>query len=364
MKKNIFLKNAIVVCLMMTTALAGCLGDNDDHGHDHDDVIRLAYTIKDDYDNPDTNPQLMADYIAEHSGYDVEIYPISSSNAAIEAVRFGHADAAFLDGGAAFVAWKSHGLEAILADTKSDGSTYYTAAAWVRNSSNITSLEQLEGNNSCHTGWLKSAGMLMPMGYMIGEEMVEVQGNPDDIESLRATIEAHFDTATIPESGAQYYGYGGAFECMTAGVGDVAFAKTSSYEDHCEGNEWCLDRDEYRMLEPAFGQVPTLPVMVDPTHIDSDKQDAFVAAMLAMSDEMWVEDYPMDDKNYTGCYSMTTQQVADIPQNTCGGEILKNVLENKGAVVSVTSQEHLGSYSDAIASIPGIDAYFEDKYGS
>ena len=181
---------------------------------------------------------------------------------------------------------------------------------------------------------------------------------------LRTTIEAHFDTATIPESGAQYYGYGGAFECMTTGAGDVAFAKTSSYEDHCEGNEWCLDRDEYRMLEPAFGQVPTHPVMIDPTQIDSDKQDAFVAAMLAMSSEMWVEDYPMGDTNYTGCYSMTTHQVANISQNTCGGEILKNVLENKGAVVSVTSQDHLGSYSDAIGVIPGINAYFEDKYGS
>jgi len=360
-KRNAILKNAIVVFLMMTTAFAGCLGDGDDHD---EHIIRLAFTVKDDYENPDNNPQFMADYISEHSGYDVEIYPISSSNAAIEAVRFGHADAAFLDGGAAFVAWKSHGLETILADTKSDGSTYYTAAGWVLNSSNITTLEQLEGNNSCHTGWLKSAGMLMPMGYMIGQGMVDVQGDSDDIESLRTTIENHFDTATIPESGAQYYGYSGAFECMTTGVGDVAFAKTSSYEDHCEGEEWCLDRDEYRMLEPAFGQVPTHPVMVDPNQIDSEKQDAFVAAMLAMSSEMWVQDYPMGDTNYTGCYSMTTHQVADIPQNTCGGEILQNVLENNGAVVSVTSQDHLGSYSDAIANIPGISAYFEDKYGS
>ena len=61
---------------------------------------------------------------------------------------------------------------------------------------------------------------------------------------------------------------------------------------------------------------------------------------------------------------MTTHQVANISQNTCGGEILKNVLENKGAVVSVTSQAHLGSYSDAIANIPGISAYFDDKYDS
>ena len=112
---------------MLTTAFAGCLGDSEEEVDDSN-VIRLAFTVKDDYENPDTNPQFMADYISEHSGYDVEIYPISSSNAAIEAVRFGHADAAFLDGGAAFVAWKSHGLEAILADTKSDGSTYYTAA--------------------------------------------------------------------------------------------------------------------------------------------------------------------------------------------------------------------------------------------
>ena len=344
----------------MATALAGCLGGEDS---DDENVIRLAYTVKDDYENPDSNPQMMADYIEAHSGYEVEIYPISSSNAAIEAVRFGHADAAFLDGGAAFVAWKSHGLEAILADTKSDGSTYYTAAAWVRNSSNITSLEQLEGNNSCHTGWLKSAGMLMPMGYMIGNGMVEVDGNSNDIESLRTTIENHFDVATIPESGAQYYGYSGAFECMTAGVGDVAFAKTSSYEDHCEGNDWCLARDEYRILEPHFGQVPSHPVMIHPGQIDDAKRDAFVAAMLAMSSEMWVEDYPMDGTNHTGCYSMTTHQVADLPQNTCGGEILKNVLENNGGVTTVTSESHLGTYSAAIGSIPGINEYFADKYG-
>jgi hypothetical protein len=85
--------------------------------------------------------------------------------------------------------------------------------------------------------------------------------------------------------------------------------------------------------------------------------------MLAMSNEMWVEDYPIAGVNYTGCYDMTTQQVADIAQNTCGGEILQNVLENNGAVVPVTSQDHLGSYSDAIANIPGITAYFDDKYG-
>ena len=147
MKFNKLSQNSIVVALLLTTAFAGCIGEENS-----DNLIRIAFTVKDDYDDPDTNPQLLADFIAEYSGYDVELYPIANENAAIEALNFGHADAAFLDGGAGFVAWKSHGLEAVLADQKDDGSTYYTAAAWVLNSSDITSLEQLEGNNSCHTG--------------------------------------------------------------------------------------------------------------------------------------------------------------------------------------------------------------------
>ena len=326
MKKSGLLKNAIVVCLLMTTAFAGCIGGADSS----DEVIRIAFTVKDDYDDPDTNPQLLADYIAEHSGYEVQLYPIANENAAIEALNFGHADVAFLDGGAGFVAWKNHGLETVLADQKDDGSTSYTAAAWVLASSNITTLEQLEGNNSCHTGWLKSAGMLMPMGYMIGNGIVDVQGPEDEIESLRTTIEAHFDNASIPSSGDLYYGYGGAFNCMTQGVGDVAFAKTSSYEDHCEGNDWCLDREDYRILEPHFGQVPSHPVIVNPDNA-GDKQDALIAALLALNTDEG------------------------------GAAILENVLNTHG-LVSVTSESHLGSYSDAISNIPGITAYFEEKY--
>lgn len=322
----IFSKNCIVVLLLLTTTFAGCIGGDDSP----DDVIRIAFTVKDDYDNSEANPQLLADFIAEHSGYTVELYPIANENAAIEALNFGHADVAFLDGGAGFVAWKSHGLEVVLADQKDDGSTSYTAAAWVLNSSNITTLEQLEGNNSCHTGWLKSAGMLMPMGYMIGNGLVEVEGPEDEIESLRTTIETHFDNTSIPSSGDLYYGYSGAFNCMTQGVGDVAFAKTTSYEDHCEGNDWCLNRDEYRILEPNFGQVPSHPVIVNPDDA-GEKQDALISALIALNTEEG------------------------------GTAILGNVL-NTPRLVSVTSEDHLGSYSDAISNIPGITAYFAEKY--
>ena len=328
MKMKTFGLNALLVCMLLSTAFAGCL----DRGAQLEDTvtIRIAYTVQDDYDNPDADPNTLVDFIAEQTGAVVELYPITSDGAAIEAVRFGHADIAFLDGGSAYLAWKMHGMEAIVADENSDGSTSYTAAAWVLNSSNITSLEQLEGNASCHTGWLKSAGMLMPMGYMIGAGMVDVEGDTEDIESLRTTIESHFSTATIPAKGELYYGYDGAFQCMTEGEGDVAFAKTSSYEDHCEGNDWCLDRDEYRILEPHFGQVPSHPVMVG-ADVDETKVELIRAALLALN---------------------TVEG---------GDAILENVLNTAG-YASVDSESHLGDYSENLDSIPGIEAYLSSKY--
>lgn len=318
--------NALLVTIILSASMAGCLASEED-----ENVIRIAFKIQDDYDNPSANPQILADFIAAQSGYAVEIYPITSDIAAIEALRFGHADIAFLDGGAAWIAWQQHGLDAILADQKSDGTTSYTAQAWVLADSDIQSLEDLEGKDSCHTGWLKSAGMLMPMGYMINNGIVVVSDYADDISSLRTTIEDHFGNASIPVSGDLYYSYSGAFRCMTEGVGDVAFGKMTSYEDHCEGNDWCLERDQYRPLEPAFGQVPSHPVMVNTETTSPEKIDMIVEAFLAL--------------------------------NTAegGAEILDGVLNTPG-ISEVTTEGHLGSYSEAIGAIPGIAAYFDEKY--
>ena len=318
---------SLVIGLMISTTLTGCLGEDDDN------VIRIAFKTQDDYDDPEANPQRLADFISQQTGMDVELYPIASDVAAIEALRFGHADIAILDGGAAWMAWQQHGFDAILADQKSDGSTYYIASAWVLNDSDIHSLDDLQGKDSCHTGWLKSAGMLMPMGYMIGHGMIEVSGDNEDIDSLRTTIENYFGNASIPSSGDPYYGYSGAFRCMTEGAGDVAFAKTTSFEDHCDGNNWCLNRSDYRMLQPAFGMVPSHPIMVNSERTGEEKVDAITNAFLSLN------------------------------TNPEGQIILESVLNTPG-ISQVNTEEHLGSYSEAISSIPGIAAYFEEKYGN
>ena len=67
--------------------------------------IRIAFEVKDDYTDVDLNPQLLADYVAAETGVEVTLYPVSSEGAIIEALRFGHADIAFMDGGAAWMGW-------------------------------------------------------------------------------------------------------------------------------------------------------------------------------------------------------------------------------------------------------------------
>ncbi|MEC8766199.1 MAG: PhnD/SsuA/transferrin family substrate-binding protein [Candidatus Thermoplasmatota archaeon] len=343
------------------------------------DKIRVAYEVKSDYDNVDANPQLLADHLSASLGVEVELYNVDSEGAIIEALRFGNADIAFMDGGSAWVGWKEYGLAAMAADQKSDERTYYEAHAWVLADSDIAAAHLdddpstdpfalLEGKTSCHTGWLKSAGMLLPMGYLIGQGYADVVGDPDDVNSLRDTILSHFnDNASIPDSGTPYYGYAGAVKCLSEGFGDVAFAKDSTVDSYCandnasDNEAWCLDRDQYIPL-PAFGKAPSHPVMYNPDRLDMQTRTAVLNALMAMNNEMYVVDYAVGGQAYTGCYDITTHQVdAESDMNTCGDQILNNVLNTPG-LVRVNTQEHLGSYSALISHVPGIAAYYNDKY--
>ncbi|MDA7555863.1 PhnD/SsuA/transferrin family substrate-binding protein [Euryarchaeota archaeon] len=341
--------------------------------------VRIAYEIKADYDNIDENPQILADYLEEVLGVTVELYSVDSEGAIIEALRFGNADIAFMDGGAAWVGWKEYGLAAMAADQKSDGRTYYNAHAWVKADSEMAlahldddpgtdPFTLLEGKTSCHTGWLKSAGMLLPMGYLIGNEYAPVIGDGDDIESLRNTIYGFFNSdASIPDSGTPYYSYSGAVKCLSDGTGDVAFAKDSTIDSYCgnevsEDNEdWCLERDQYVAL-PTFGQAPSHPIMYNPESLDVQTRTAILNALMTLNYETYIENYTVMGDTYTGCYDISVHVIdEDSPKNTCGSEILENVLNTPG-LVRVTSQEHMGGYSELISNIPGISSYYSDKF--
>ena len=339
------LKAGFLLTLFLLMPLAGCLGEDDAR----EDTLVIAYEVRDDYATVDENPQALAEYLSTVLGMEVELYTTQSEGAMLEALRFGNADIAIMDGGAAWVGWQHYGLDVLAADQNSDGRTHYTAHAWVLNDSAMAEAAQdddsetdpfamLKGTTSCHTGWLKSAGMLFPMGYLIGQGHAEVVGDEDDIESLRNTIFSFFnENASIPESGTPYYGYAGAVKCLSEGRGDVAFAKDSTVDVYCantnasENEAWCLDRDRYVAL-PAFGQAPSHPVMYNPEAMGAEKAAAVRAAFVGMS------------------------------ADPLAAPVLEHVLNTPG-LVNVTAEAHLGTYSEAIVHIPGIEAYFNTKYG-
>ncbi|MBL6744196.1 MAG: PhnD/SsuA/transferrin family substrate-binding protein [Candidatus Poseidonia sp.] len=332
----------LLMFLFAASSLSGCIGASED-----EDVLRIAFSVKDDYTSFEENPQKLADYLSDATGRTVEIYPITSDALALEALRFGSADIAFLDGGAAWMGWQQYGLQVMGADMNSDGRTYYEAHAWVLNDSaagqamndgddSTDPFELLEGEASCHTGWLKSAGMLIPMGYFIGQGYAEVVGDSEDIESLRNTIFNHFsEDSTIPDSGTLYYGYGGALRCLSEGEGGVAFVKDSTVDAYCseESSEsWCLERERYVAL-PAFGQAPSHPLMYQPDSIDDETRQVIIDSLVALN---------------------ATED---------GRSMLENILNTPG-VVEITTEEHLGSYGSLIEHVPGITSYLEDKYQS
>lgn len=331
-----------VLFMLHFSLLSGCLADDDEV------VIKIAFSVRDDYTDFDENPQKLADYLSDAIGVKVEIYPITSDALALEALRFGSADMAFLDGGSGWLGWKQYGLEVIAADKNSDGRTYYNAQAWVLNDSaaaqamfdddpNTDPFSELSGLPSCHTGWLKSAGMLIPMGFFIANNYTEVVGDVNDIESLRNTIFSYFSQdAIIPETGTPYYNYGGALRCLSEGAGEVAFVKDNSVDTYCgsanadENEDWCLDLARYVAL-PAFGQAPSHPLMYNPTTVDEAHRDALVQALV------------------------------DLENSEDGLAILHQILNTPG-IVETTTEEHLGSYSSLIEHVPGISAYFGEQY--
>ena len=116
----------------------------------------------------------------------------------------------------------------------------------------------------------------------------------------------------------------------------MAFAKDSTVDSYCnnedpsENEEWCLEMDEYVAL-PAFGRSPSHPVMYNPEIMDNSTLELLTESLVGMSG------------------------------NSEGALILENVL-NTGAIVETNAQDHLGSYSTMLSNIPGISAYYSEKY--
>ena len=338
------LRAQIISIILLSCIISGCIGDEE--GDRERTSLVIAYEVSADMLVSDKNPQILADHISENTNFDVSIYTVDSKVAMLEALRFGNVDIAYMDSGNAWIGWNQYGIEALAADRKSDGRSYYNAHAWVLEDSEmaIAHLDSdpltnpfslMEGMISCHTGWLESVGMMLPMGFLLGLGYANVLGDPNDIESLRGTIHGFFsEDSSIPDPGTPYYGLSGALKCLSEGSGQIAFLKDNTISDYCPEEEidqredWCLENSRYVAL-PSFAKAPSDVFVYNPDHLQNDSISNIMNLLMSLGEE---------------------QDSSDMLFNTFGTR----------GVVETNSDDHLGIYSSFVSSIPGISAYYVD----
>ena len=130
-------KSVLMVLLMCTASLAGCIGGDENSDDSAQETITIAYYLADDSES-NAQAQGMADRLSADLGVPVNLYDVSSEGMIIQALRFGNADIGFLEGGPAWIGWQEYGLSVLAVETTtSSGATHYNASAWVLNGSDI-----------------------------------------------------------------------------------------------------------------------------------------------------------------------------------------------------------------------------------
>ena len=317
------------------TGLAGCLGDDGESGGeeqdgnpdgeaDVSDKFVIAAEPLDAPEDVEREWEPLAEWIEEETGVPTEITRVSNPSAAIGALATGQAHASYLSGGGpAWVGWNMYGFETLAVEADEEGLTYYVAAAYTRSDTGIETMRDAKGVDSAHTGDLKGAGMLIPVAYLVQEELVEFDEN-DDVTAIRNAVDEYFGNPIVGG------GYVGALRALSEGQADIAFGRSTTPEDYCGGDDaedWCLDVDEYEIVQ-EFTEVPSHPILAG-AETTVGERELLEDALLALND------------------------------STEGREILEEVI-NVHALESATSGEHLGPYGELIAHLPGIEDHFVD----
>ncbi|XP_034295466.1 serotransferrin [Pantherophis guttatus] len=160
----------------------------------------------------------------------------------ITAIKNSEADAITLDAGLILEAsLNPYNLKPVIAELHQKGSgvttTSYHAIAVVKKGT-ISSLEELKGKRSCHTGFRRSAGWLIPVGTLVSKNLIQWDGTESD--PVENAVGKFFDVGCVPglknvpnlclachtrtcDLNDPYAGYAGAYQCLKSGSGDVAF---------------------------------------------------------------------------------------------------------------------------------------------
>jgi phosphonate transport system substrate-binding protein len=260
------------------------------------------------------NAKALGDFLSEQIGRPVEVVVPSTYEPLIEGFRFNRVDVAFLDGGPAWIAHKRTGAEVILAEV-TKGETFYWAEAFAKIGSGITSIDQLPGKRLAFTSRTGSSGFLMPIGTLIAEGRLVVDG--EGLDALEQALQKTY--ALTIDAG----GYQPALKAVLDGRADVAFGGHTVPERF-------LSPEEHQQIASIhrFGKIPSHAILVSNTMDDRTVQRV-KEAFLQLNDPAYLP-------------------------------LLRAVYGVDG-VVEATTEGHLGDFGRALTALPGYDQTLLNK---
>eukprot|EP00210_Caulerpa_lentillifera_P001840 g1769.t1 len=228
----------------------------------------------------------------------------------LEAIEDGAADWRTVSGFDAYVGFARYNLTSVIAEngTLGNGLDYYSVALVRKDFCNEnTTLADLQGTRSCHTGYRKNAGWDIPVGALLSGSIMEPIAADPAVENDAESVANFFNGSCAPHgevlspvslgnteyspicsicidnctTSSSYAGYGGAYTCLVNNSGDVAFVKHTTVTDHgtedtledfrlvCPNKPGCAPVDEYE--DCHLGIIPTRSVVVSQSNPDKDE---------------------------------------------------------------------------------------------
>lgn len=133
-----------------------------------------------------SDAQELRSYLEQQLGISVELVFPTTFAGVIEALRFGHAQAAFMSAWPAALAQKHAGAELVLAEVREVvigqdkvEAPYYYSYWVVRPDSEFTSLDQLRGRRAAFPSQLSTSGFVAPVARMVELGLLSVDRQAD-----------------------------------------------------------------------------------------------------------------------------------------------------------------------------------------
>ncbi len=267
MKQITYVKmRLIILIVVLAIIVSACTSGMESRD---DDAFVLGFIPSERASELTPKAEDLASFLEQEMGVDVEVVVPTSYEPLMEGIRFGHIDASYMDSGPAWLAHSNAGAEVVLAELN-DNRSYYYGEVFVREDSEIGSLDDLPGKRMGFTSWTGSSGFILPMGEMINRGLIEVEG--DDISDLERAMQEQFESYNIGG------GYSQALNLLVDGNVDAAAGAHDAPERFLEPEQ----REDIRTLE-RLGRVPSHPIVAS-QDLDEELKDDFVEAMLLLNE--------------------------------------------------------------------------------